>query len=71
MTTLTTVLGMTPLAIGLGEGGEIMRPLALSVEGGLLLATLVTLFLVPSLYALMAQATQALKRRIAAGTAAA
>ncbi len=35
MTTLTTVFGMTPLAIGMGEGAEIMSPLALAVVGGL------------------------------------
>ncbi|MDP4537066.1 efflux RND transporter permease subunit [Alkalimonas collagenimarina] len=53
MTTLTTVLGMTPLAIGLGEGAEIMRPLAISVIGGLLGAMLLTLLLVPVLYLLI------------------
>lgn len=50
MTTLTTVLGMLPLAIGLGEGAEIMRPLALTVVGGLMISMLLTLFVVPCLY---------------------
>ncbi|TVQ31455.1 MAG: efflux RND transporter permease subunit [Phycisphaeraceae bacterium] len=50
MTTLTTVLGMTPLALGLGSGAEIMRPLALCVIGGLLVSMLLTLFVVPCLY---------------------
>ncbi len=50
MTTTTTALGMTPLAIGLGEGAEIMRPLALSVIGGLLGSMLLTLFVIPCLY---------------------
>ena len=50
MTTLTTVLGMTPLAIGLGEGAEIMRPLALAVIGGLLASMFLTLLVAPSLY---------------------
>ncbi len=50
MTTSTTVLGMVPLAIGLGEGSEIMRPLALTVIGGLLVSMVLTLAVVPSLY---------------------
>ena len=50
MTTLTTGIGMLPLAIGLGEGGEIMRPLALSVIGGLTSSMILTLFVVPCLY---------------------
>ncbi|MFN3987363.1 MAG: efflux RND transporter permease subunit [Rhodocyclaceae bacterium] len=50
MTTSTTALGMLPLAIGLGEGGEIMRPLALAVIGGLLGSMLLTLFVIPCLY---------------------
>ena len=50
MTTLTTVLGMLPLAIGIGEGAEIMRPLALTVVGGLMFSMLLTLFVVPCLY---------------------
>jgi len=50
MTTLTTVCGMLPLAIGLGEGSELMRPLAIAVVGGLLVSMFLTLFIVPSLY---------------------
>lgn len=50
MTTSTTVLGMLPLAIGLGEGAEVMRPLALTVVGGLLVSMLLTLVVIPSLY---------------------
>ncbi|MCH8501947.1 MAG: efflux RND transporter permease subunit [Aliidiomarina sp.] len=50
MTTLTTVLGMLPLALGIGEGAEIMHPLALTVVGGLLSAMLLTLFVVPAFY---------------------
>ncbi|MFA4948456.1 MAG: efflux RND transporter permease subunit, partial [Candidatus Krumholzibacteriia bacterium] len=51
MTTLTTVLGLLPLAIGLGEGGETQAPLARVVIGGLLSSTLITLILVPVVYA--------------------
>lgn len=50
MTTITTGVGMLPLAIGLGEGGEIMRPLALTVIGGLSSSMILTLFVVPCLY---------------------
>jgi len=50
MTTPTTVLGMTPLAIGIGEGAEIMRPLALTVVGGLSISMFLTLLVVPCLY---------------------
>ncbi len=62
MTTLTTVLGMTPLALGLGEGTEIMRPLALSVAGGLLVAMVLTLFVVPGLYLIVSRAGEAMHR---------
>lgn len=50
MTTATTVLGMLPLAIGFGDGAEIMRPLAISVVGGLSVSMLLTLLVVPCLF---------------------
>jgi multidrug efflux pump subunit AcrB len=49
MTTLCTLFGLLPLALGLGAGSELQRPLALAVIGGLALSTPVTLFLVPTL----------------------
>lgn len=49
MTTLTTLLGMTPLALGLGEGGKILQPLGISVITGLGVSTFLTLFVVPTL----------------------
>jgi HAE1 family hydrophobic/amphiphilic exporter-1 len=52
MTTLTTVLGLIPLAIGLGEGGEAQAPLARVVIGGLLSSTVITLVLIPVVYSL-------------------
>ena len=52
MTTLTTVLGLLPMAIGLGEGSEIRTPMAVTVIFGLLFASLLTLFLIPILYSL-------------------
>ncbi|XOV77613.1 MAG: efflux RND transporter permease subunit [Aestuariibacter sp.] len=50
MTTLTTTLGLLPMMIGLGEGAEIRKPMAITVIFGLLFATLLTLFLIPVLY---------------------
>ena len=50
MTTLTTVLGMVPMAIGAGEGSELWRPLGLVVCWGLTISTLVTLVLIPTIY---------------------
>jgi multidrug efflux pump subunit AcrB len=49
MTTLCTLAGLTPLALGLGAGAELQRPLALAVIGGLLVSTAVTLLIVPVL----------------------
>ena len=50
MTTLTTILGMVPMAISSGEGSEMWRPLGISVIGGLTISTILTLILVPVLY---------------------
>ena len=55
MTTLTTVLGLLPMALGLGEGAEIRTPMALTVVGGLSVGTLLTLFVIPALYAVVAK----------------
>lgn len=52
MTTLTTVFGMMPLAVGLGEGSEMLQPLAFVIVWGLSFSLFVSLILVPSLYAL-------------------
>lgn len=51
MTTLTTVLALVPLSLGLGQGGALMQPLGVVVMGGLVLGTLVTLVLIPVLLA--------------------
>jgi multidrug efflux pump subunit AcrB len=50
MTTLCTLFGLLPLALGFGAGAELQRPLALAVIGGLTLSTFVTLYLVPVVY---------------------
>ena len=50
MTTLTTILGLTPMALGLGEGAEIRGPMAITVIGGLLVSTLLTLVVIPTAY---------------------
>ncbi len=50
MTTLTTILALIPMAIGVGQGSELMQPLGIVVIGGLLIGTLVTLVLVPAVY---------------------
>lgn len=55
MTTLTTVVGMLPLALGVGEGAEMLQPLAISIVWGLSFSTLVTLVLIPVLYRLLAR----------------
>lgn len=54
MTTLTTILGMVPMALGKGEGSEMWRPLGVSVIGGLTLSTVLTLILVPIVYCVFA-----------------
>lgn len=53
MTTATTVLGLTPMAIGLGAGAALQAPLAIAIIGGLLASTILTLFVVPVYYDLL------------------
>ena len=53
MTALAMIIGMVPMALGLGEGGEQNAPLGRAVIGGLLLATLSTLFFVPTFFSLV------------------
>ncbi|MFR8427526.1 MAG: efflux RND transporter permease subunit [Roseburia inulinivorans] len=50
MTALTTILSMSTMAVGLGEGSEMMRPMAIVTVGGLLYGTLLTLIVVPCIY---------------------
>ncbi|HUX15655.1 MAG TPA: efflux RND transporter permease subunit, partial [Phycisphaerae bacterium] len=60
MTAMTTILGLLPLALGMGEGGEAQAPLARAVIGGLASSTLITLVFVPVMYSIF-------ERRLAAG----
>ncbi|MBZ5516183.1 MAG: efflux RND transporter permease subunit [Acidobacteriia bacterium] len=53
MTTLCTLFGLLPLALGLGAGAELQKPLALSVIGGLCVSTFITLLVMPVLYSLL------------------
>ncbi|NEO28867.1 MAG: efflux RND transporter permease subunit [Symploca sp. SIO3C6] len=53
MTTITTVLGLFPLSLGIGEGSEFLQPLGVVVFSGLSLATLLTLFIIPCFYVLL------------------
>ena len=53
MTTMTTALGLAPMAIGVGEGSEVRAPMAVTVIGGLLTSTLLTLVVVPVVYTLL------------------
>ena len=50
MTTLTTILGMVPMAVSTGQGAEMWRPLGISIIGGLTISTIITLIVVPAVY---------------------
>ncbi|MCJ7754934.1 MAG: efflux RND transporter permease subunit, partial [Thermoanaerobaculales bacterium] len=53
MTSLTTIFGLLPMALGLGEGAELRTPMALTVIGGMITSTLLTLLVVPAVYAVL------------------
>jgi HAE1 family hydrophobic/amphiphilic exporter-1 len=61
MTSLTTILGMVPMAVGTGEGAEMWRPMGMTVAWGLAVSTLITLIIVPTIYAVFA--ANGVKRR--------
>lgn len=58
MTALTTILGLVPLALGIGEGTEINQPMAITVIGGLISSTFLTLYVVPVIYSLFDKETR-------------
>jgi HAE1 family hydrophobic/amphiphilic exporter-1 len=66
MTSLATILGLVPMALGLGEGAELQAPLARVVVGGLIASTMVTLVLVPAVYTLFEEGWKGLRRHGAA-----
>ncbi|MCH5216246.1 MAG: efflux RND transporter permease subunit [Muribaculaceae bacterium] len=63
MTSLTTILGMVPMAVGTGEGAEMWRPMGLAVIGGLTMSTILTLLFVPVMYCVFAGTGIRRKRR--------
>ena len=65
MTTLTTILALTPLALGFGEGAEIRAPMAIAVIGGLISSTILTLIFIPVLYSVVDDISAVLKRLFA------
>jgi len=63
MTSIATMLGLVPMAIGIGDGGELQAPLARVVIGGLLASTMVTLVLVPAVYTLFEEGWSGLRHK--------
>jgi HAE1 family hydrophobic/amphiphilic exporter-1 len=63
MTAVTTILGMVPLAMGIGDGAETWAPMARAVVGGMTVGTLLTLFVIPILYVMMAGALERRRAR--------
>ena len=59
MTTLCTLFGLLPLALGIGSGAELQRPLAIAVIGGLSISTLITLVAIPVFYSSVRQVARA------------
>jgi len=64
MTTATTVLGLAPMALGLGDGSEIRTPMAVSVISGLLSSTVLTLVVIPSLYLMLDGLVSRIRERV-------
>jgi len=68
MTTLTTVLGLIPMAVGWGEGAEVRAPMAITVMGGLVFSTLLTLVIIPVVYELLDRKAYAVGKETTAAT---
>lgn len=64
MTALSTVLGMMPVALGFGAGGEARAPLGTAVAGGLAAATFLTLVVIPVVYSLTDDGVNKIRRRL-------
>ena len=69
MTTMAAIMGALPIAIGLGAGSELRRPLGLAVVGGLLVSQLLTLFITPVIYVYLERARHLFSGRTMAGEA--
>lgn len=65
MTALTTILGLVPLALGIGEGTEINQPMGITVIGGLISSTFLTLFVIPVVYSFFDKDTRRLNKMYA------
>jgi HAE1 family hydrophobic/amphiphilic exporter-1 len=70
MTTVTTVLGLTPMALGLGRGSDLRAPLAIAVIGGLISATALTLVVVPVAYDLIEEGRVKFREMVGMGISA-
>jgi HAE1 family hydrophobic/amphiphilic exporter-1 len=68
MTTVTTVLGLLPMALGIGRGSDLRAPLAIAVIGGLIVATALTLIVIPVVYQTVERAREGVRRRIGLST---
>jgi multidrug efflux pump subunit AcrB len=67
MTTVSAIAGMLPIALGLGAGAELRQPLAVSIIGGLMTSTLLSLIVVPVLYSLLDDVQGAIGRVVKRG----
>ncbi|MEG9296412.1 efflux RND transporter permease subunit [Mangrovibacillus sp. Mu-81] len=63
MTALTTILGLLPLAMGIGEGTEINQPMGIAVIGGLVSSTLLTIYVIPVVYSFFDKETRRMKKK--------
>ena len=69
ITKLTTILGLLPMALGIGEGAEVRAPMAITVIGGVLLTTFLTLLVIPVVYAVLDRKTYAPRPTVAGSEA--
>ena len=66
MTSLTTILGMVPMAVSTGEGSETWRPMGVAVIGGMIFSTIITMIIVPAVYAAMDKSGSRNKKKVLA-----
>jgi multidrug efflux pump subunit AcrB len=63
MTSLTSILGLLPLAFGIGEGSEIWQPMGVAIIGGLTVSTALTLIVIPVMYSIVCNRSQKRQNR--------